>query len=110
MLHRNWQKHITLALKQHSFYRCWEIGRVGGTRPCGHHRSAALPAKPSDPKLGAYPKYSDFTLIRMIKSRRMKLAGHEARMGRRGITIGFWWENQKGLDVGERMILSRVRV
>jgi hypothetical protein len=42
--------------------------------------------------------YSSPSIIRMIKSRRMRWAGHEARMGRRGIHIGFWWENQKESD------------
>jgi hypothetical protein len=31
----------------------------------------------------------------MIKSRRMRCAGHVARMGRRGMHIGYWWESQK---------------
>jgi hypothetical protein len=31
----------------------------------------------------------------MIKSRRVRLAGHVARMGRRGMHIGYWWECQK---------------
>jgi hypothetical protein len=31
----------------------------------------------------------------MIKSRRMRWAGHVARMGRRGMHIGYWWETQK---------------
>jgi hypothetical protein len=31
----------------------------------------------------------------MIKSRRMRWAGHVARMGRIGMHIGFWWESQK---------------
>jgi hypothetical protein len=30
---------------------------------------------------------------RMIKSRRMRCAGHVARMGRRGMYIGYWWES-----------------
>jgi hypothetical protein len=34
----------------------------------------------------------------IIKSRRMRLAGHIARMGRRGMRIGFWWENQRERD------------
>jgi hypothetical protein len=34
----------------------------------------------------------------MIKSRRMKWAGHAARMGRRGTHIGYWWESQKEID------------
>jgi hypothetical protein len=34
-------------------------------------------------------------IIRMIKSRRMRGAGHVARMGRRRMHIGYWWESQK---------------
>jgi hypothetical protein len=30
------------------------------------------------------------SIIRMIKSRRMKWTGHVARMGRRGMYFGFW--------------------
>jgi hypothetical protein len=37
-------------------------------------------------------------LIRMIKSRRMRWAGHVTRMGRRGMHIGYWWEIQKERD------------
>jgi hypothetical protein len=39
--------------------------------------------------------YSSSNIIRMIKSRRMRWAGHEERMGRRGMCIGFWLESQK---------------
>jgi hypothetical protein len=39
--------------------------------------------------------YSSPNIIRMIKSRRMRWAGHVARMGRSGMHIGFWWESQK---------------
>jgi hypothetical protein len=39
--------------------------------------------------------YSSPSIIRVIKSRRMRLAGHEARMLRRGMHIEYWWENQK---------------
>jgi hypothetical protein len=35
-------------------------------------------------------------IIRMIKSRRARWAGHLARMGRRGIHVGFLWESEKG--------------
>jgi hypothetical protein len=34
----------------------------------------------------------------MIKSRRMRRAGHVARMGRRRMHIGYWWESQKERD------------
>jgi hypothetical protein len=34
--------------------------------------------------------YSSPSIIRIIKSRRMRWAGHVARMGRRGTLIGYW--------------------
>jgi hypothetical protein len=34
--------------------------------------------------------YSSPNIIRMIKSRRMRRAGHVPRMGRRGMHIGYW--------------------
>jgi hypothetical protein len=34
----------------------------------------------------------------MIKSRRIRWAGHVARMGRRGMQIGYWWEIWKERD------------
>jgi hypothetical protein len=34
--------------------------------------------------------YSSTSIIRMIKSRRMRWEGHVARMGRRGMHIGYW--------------------
>jgi hypothetical protein len=42
--------------------------------------------------------YSSPGIIRMINSRRMRWAGHVARMGRRGMHIGYWWESQKERD------------
>jgi hypothetical protein len=36
--------------------------------------------------------------IRMIKSRRMRWAGHVARMGRRETRKDYWWESQMGRD------------
>jgi hypothetical protein len=33
-----------------------------------------------------------------MKSREMRWAGHIARMGRRGMQIGFWWGRQKKSD------------
>jgi hypothetical protein len=55
--------------------------------------------------------YSSPSVMRMIKSRGMRWAGHVARMGR-GMHTGFWWEIQKeenhseDLDVGGRIILK----
>jgi hypothetical protein len=39
--------------------------------------------------------YSSPSIIRIIISRRMRLAGHVARMGRRGTRIGYWWESPR---------------
>jgi hypothetical protein len=39
--------------------------------------------------------YCSPSIIRIIKSRRMRWAGYVARMGRRGMHIGFWLESQK---------------
>jgi hypothetical protein len=35
------------------------------------------------------------SIIRMINLRRMRWAGHVARMGRRGMHVGFWWETRR---------------
>jgi hypothetical protein len=37
-------------------------------------------------------------IIRMIMSWRIRWAAHVARVERRGIHIGYWWEIQKGKD------------
>jgi hypothetical protein len=50
--------------------------------------------------------YSSPSTIRMIKSRRMRLIGHVARIGRRGIHIGYWWESQKEKDHWENQVVS----
>jgi hypothetical protein len=41
--------------------------------------------------------YVSPSIIRMIRPRR-RWAGHVARMGRRGMHIGYWWEIQKERD------------
>jgi hypothetical protein len=42
--------------------------------------------------------YSSPSIIRIIKSRRTRWAGHVARRGRRGTRIGYWWESQRERD------------
>jgi hypothetical protein len=42
--------------------------------------------------------YSSPNIIRMIKSRRVRWAGHVARSGRRGMRRGYWWGSQKERD------------
>jgi hypothetical protein len=42
--------------------------------------------------------YCPPSIIRINKSRRMRYVGHVARMGRRGIHRGFWWESRKERD------------
>jgi len=37
--------------------------------------------------------YSTPNIVRVIKSRRMRWAGHVARTGEDGSCTGFWWEN-----------------
>jgi hypothetical protein len=55
--------------------------------------------------------YFSPNVIRMIEPRRMRWAGHAARMGRRGVHIGYWLERHKerdhleNEDVGEWTIL-----
>jgi hypothetical protein len=38
--------------------------------------------------------YSSPNIIRIMKSRRMRWAGHVARIGGRGTLIGCWWESR----------------
>jgi hypothetical protein len=42
--------------------------------------------------------YSSPSIIRIMKSRRKRLAAHVARMGRRGTRIDYWWESQRERD------------
>jgi hypothetical protein len=57
-------------------------------------------SKPMKPKLliSALNLHSARSIIRMMKSRRIRWARHVARMGRRGMHIGYWWESQKERD------------
>jgi hypothetical protein len=42
--------------------------------------------------------YSSPNIVRVIKSRRMRWAGHVARMGRGEVFTGFWLGGPKGRD------------
>ena len=42
--------------------------------------------------------YSSPNILRVIKSRRMRWAGHVARMGEERGRIGFWWGNWRQRD------------
>jgi hypothetical protein len=42
--------------------------------------------------------FSPVMLMNLIKSRRMRWAGYVARMRRRGMHIGYWWETQEERD------------
>jgi hypothetical protein len=58
--------------------------------------------------------YSSPNIIWVIKSRRMKWAGHVARMGKREVHTGFWWGDLRegdhlgGPGVDGRIILKRI--
>jgi hypothetical protein len=58
--------------------------------------------------------YCSPSIIRMIKSRKIRWTGNVARMGRRGMHVRYWWESQKkrdlweGQDVGE-WIMAHIR-
>jgi len=42
--------------------------------------------------------YSSPNIVRVIKSRRMRWAGHVARMGEQKVYIGSWWGNRRERD------------
>jgi hypothetical protein len=57
--------------------------------------------------------YSSLNIVRVIKSRRMRWAGHVARMGEGEVFTGFWLggpnlrEHWEDLGVGVRITLRR---
>jgi hypothetical protein len=45
-----------------------------------------------------YDLYSSPTIVRVIKSRRIRRAGHVARKGEGAACTGFWWGNLRKRD------------
>jgi hypothetical protein len=53
--------------------------------------------------------YSLPNIVRVIKSRRMRWAGHVARMGKREVCTGLWWGNLRERDRwGDRGVDGRI--
>jgi len=44
--------------------------------------------------------YSSLSIVRVIKSRRMRWAGHVELMGRGEVCTGFWWRNEGKRPLG----------
>jgi hypothetical protein len=58
----------------------------------------------------SFRTFTSPSIIKMIKSRRMRWAGHVAHMGEKRNATGFWWESLKETDrktynIGGRTIL-----
>ena len=54
--------------------------------------------------------YSSPNIVRVIKSRRMKWAGHVARMGEERGCIGSWWGNRRELGRPRRRWVDNIRM
>ena len=53
--------------------------------------------------------YSSPNIVWVIKSRRMRWAGHVARMGREEAYTGFWWGNlREGEHLGDPGVDGRI--
>jgi hypothetical protein len=51
--------------------------------------------------------YSSPNIIRIIKSRRMRWAGHVAGMGKREVHTGFWWGDlREGDHLGDPGVMG----
>jgi hypothetical protein len=65
-------------------------------RICGAKRDEIVWRKLNNGTL--HNVYSSPSIFRMTKSRRIRWAGHVARMGTRGIHREYWWESQNEKD------------
>jgi hypothetical protein len=54
--------------------------------------------------------YSSPSIIRMIKLRRMRWAGHVALVGRRGMHIRYWWKSRKERDQWEDQHVDNIKM
>jgi hypothetical protein len=54
--------------------------------------------------------YSSPSIIRIIKSRRMRWSGHVARIGRRGTSIDYWPEGKRPLGRPRRRWVDNIRM
>jgi hypothetical protein len=87
----------------------WVLSRI-----FGHKRDEVIGEwrKPHNEEL--HDLYSSPTIERVIKSRRMRWAGHVARMGWGEACTGFWWGNLRERDhwggpgVDGRIILRKI--
>jgi hypothetical protein len=53
--------------------------------------------------------YSSPNIVRVIKSRRMRWAGHVVRMGKREVHTGFWWGDlREGDHLGDPGVVERI--
>jgi hypothetical protein len=54
--------------------------------------------------------YLSSNIIRQVKSRRMRWAGHVARMGEERTSTRFWWESPKERDHSEDQGMDGIRM
>jgi hypothetical protein len=90
-------------------YETWSLalGEEHRLKVLEHRVLGRIPGWKRDGMVGGWRKlhieelqnlYSSPRIIRMIWSRRIRWAGHVARMGRRGMHTDLWWESQKEID------------
>jgi hypothetical protein len=71
---------VTQLVKKYPFFM-----KPEGSSPCSQ-----IPATVPYPEPAESSLYFSPNIVRMIKSRRLRWAGHVARMGREEVLTGFW--------------------